>query len=386
MPNFVSILEESDYLHLKNSNDGEIYGVGLKMDVDAAYSTMIRSDWLTNLGLEFPKTWDDWVNVWTAFKNEDANGNGNPNDEIPLALRYDQFYLMLNAFGINSNGHFSVVDGEYVYDPENPNYVQFLEAMKGLYKDGILFEEYITCDSTQLSTIGSGNTLGSTVTWAEQAKNYSLAAQEIDDDALFSSITPITGPDDDSSIAARSKWTVNTYVTQEAVDSGKINQILKTIDYIFSEEGITLTNYGIEGQHYDVVDGKNVMRPEYTESFVAARTIGLIPTTIPFYFATDTYMQILYNGATYEDLTPAGKSFIDGMTINDDYYYNYVPLLITDAYSKNSDLVAEQDSLRDQYIIGQITMEQYESEYEILKDAGLNDIIEQAKEAYNNVK
>ena len=43
----------------------------------------INRTWLKNLGLEMPSTLDELYNVLLAFKEQDANGNGDPNDEIP---------------------------------------------------------------------------------------------------------------------------------------------------------------------------------------------------------------------------------------------------------------------------------------------------------------
>ena len=113
-PNFMGMLNDADMAYLTNVNDQEVYGMALIMDIRGAYSTAIRSDWLDNLGLEQPKTWEEWVNVWTKFKQEDANGNGNANDEIPLAVEYANFYMLESIFGINSNGYFSVENGEYL--------------------------------------------------------------------------------------------------------------------------------------------------------------------------------------------------------------------------------------------------------------------------------
>jgi putative aldouronate transport system substrate-binding protein len=104
MPNFLSHISDSEKAYITNPDDGKIYGVGLIMDIPAAMSTMVRKDWLQNVGLQEPETWDDWVKVWTAFKEKDANGNGDPNDEIPLAIIYNNFYFLENAFGIKSNG------------------------------------------------------------------------------------------------------------------------------------------------------------------------------------------------------------------------------------------------------------------------------------------
>lgn len=383
-PNFLSLLNDEDMAYVKNP-DGEVYGLGLVMDNRAALSTAIRTDWLNNLGLEQPTNWDEWVNVLTKFKEEDANGNGDAKDEIPLAVSYANFYMLENIFGINSNGNFSVENGKYIYDPENPKYELFLDSMRDLYAKGILYQEYITCDDSQLSTIGSNNTLGAMVNWAEQAKTLSLAARETDEDALFSCVTPITGPNGDGAIPARMKFQQTTFFTQAAVKSGKIESILKAFDYLYSKEGINLTNFGIEGKTYDVVDGVPTVKAPYNTDFATARSYDLIPAILPFCFLKDSYMQYLLGGQTYDDLEDTGKSFVDGLNINDDYYYDKAPSFTTEAYVEYSDLLDQQIALRDQYIMGKITKDEYNTEYQSLKDSGLQEVIDQAQAAYEAV-
>lgn len=381
MPNFLSRLDAQDKEYLVDPEDGKTYGIGLIMDIPASMSTMIRSDWLKNVGMEQPKTWDEWVKVWKAFKEKDANGNGDPDDEIPLAVIYNNFFFLENIFGIQSNGLFSVTDGKYVYDPENPKYEEFLDAMRELYADGILYQEYITCDDTQINTIGSNDTLGSSITWAEQAKNYSIACRAEDPDALYTCVVPIVGPEGAQSIPARARIAENTYVTVQAQKEGKVDMILKALDYLYSDEGIVLTNYGVEGTTYDMKDGKPVVNDTYNQSFNTARKEGLIPAILPFFFSEDAYMQYLMQGKSYDDLEPAGKSFVDGLTINNPYFYSKPPQFATDAYADHFDLIGKQTSLRDQYIMGKISKSKYKDQYEALKKAGLQDVIDEAQKA-----
>ena len=384
MPNYMSRLKDEDMVFLTNADDGEIYGISLIVDNEAAYSTFIRSDWLSNVGLELPGTWDEWVAAWTAFKEQDANGNGDTTDEIPLAIGYDSFYMFENFFGINSNGYFAVEDGKYIYDPENPKYEAFLDNMRDLYEAGILYQEFITCDDDQLDNIGAADTLGSTVTWAELAKNYSLACIENgDEDALYTCVTPVVGPNGDASIQARNKISRNTFFTIAAKD--RLPEILKTFDYLYSPEGITLTNYGIEGVHYELVDGEPVVQAPYNESFRTARGYDLIPSIIPFDFLHESYMQYLMGGASYDELDAPGKSFVDGLNINDDYFYHAAPVFTTDAWTEHFDLVEQQIALRDNYIMGKISKDDYNAQYEQLKAAGLQEVIDAAQAAYDAV-
>ena len=64
----------------------------------------INQTWLDNLGLKAPATLDELYDVLVAFRDQDADGNGDPSDEIPLAGDYaDGWYtnpemLVMNAF------------------------------------------------------------------------------------------------------------------------------------------------------------------------------------------------------------------------------------------------------------------------------------------------
>ena len=47
---------------------------------------MINQGWLDNLGLDTPSTIDELKKVLIAFRDNDANGNGDPNDELPFGF------------------------------------------------------------------------------------------------------------------------------------------------------------------------------------------------------------------------------------------------------------------------------------------------------------
>ncbi len=57
----------------------------------------------------------------------------------------------------------------------------------------------------------------------------------------------------------------------------------------------------------------------------------------------------------------------------------------TDASSEYADLMEDQKSLRDQYIMGMISKDDYNKGYEALKEQGLNEVIAQADAAYQNI-
>lgn len=127
---------------------------------DTENKTWINHEWLANVGLEVPETLDDFYNVLKAFKEQDADGDGNTDNEIP----YSSFFgtdddsirtFMLNAFGFDTEGNpkFNVGiqswDGEVVYMPMTERYKEYLEYMKKLMDEGLLDQDLFSQDLTQ---------------------------------------------------------------------------------------------------------------------------------------------------------------------------------------------------------------------------------------------
>lgn len=71
--------------------DGRIMGLGqLVQPEQTFYFMFIRHDWLENLKLPEPKTFEDFINIAIAFTNDDPDGNGQ-NDTYGFAMTSDLF-------------------------------------------------------------------------------------------------------------------------------------------------------------------------------------------------------------------------------------------------------------------------------------------------------
>ncbi|MBR5010374.1 MAG: extracellular solute-binding protein, partial [Clostridia bacterium] len=69
------------------NSDGSIYAVPkiqASPQNETKYKLWINKTYLDNLGLEMPTTTDELYDMLVAFRDNDANGDGDPNDEIPL--------------------------------------------------------------------------------------------------------------------------------------------------------------------------------------------------------------------------------------------------------------------------------------------------------------
>ena len=85
-PNFSALMEQDPTIRLSIEDaDGAIYSLPQVTTYVLTTHPIINTTWLENVGLEMPTTIDEYYNALVAFKEQDANGNGDPDDEIPLS-------------------------------------------------------------------------------------------------------------------------------------------------------------------------------------------------------------------------------------------------------------------------------------------------------------
>ncbi|MCF0253329.1 MAG: hypothetical protein HUK26_03230, partial [Duodenibacillus sp.] len=95
--------EEPDTLSLAKTLEGEIYGLpkfqGKWPDCNGVM--FINKTWLDKLGLEVPTTLSQLRDVLIAFRDNDCNGNGDPNDEVPMDFNgwFGAAYSLSNLIG-----------------------------------------------------------------------------------------------------------------------------------------------------------------------------------------------------------------------------------------------------------------------------------------------
>ena len=396
IPNIVAAVGEERFADWKAA-DGHFYTIPTLVNVPGSQSTAVRKDWLDKLNMDVPTTWEQWKAYWYGVRDNDMNGNGDTTDEIPIVLEMGQngersLHALLNAFGIkaSSDAQFCVLDdGTYTMVYEHPRYREFITGMQQLYADKIIDQEFATRYQADMYNTMSGNLAGTVFTWAEQCAVHSetLIANGVED-GLYLTCAPITGPYGDQWIQTRQGITGNWCITAKAEADGKVEDILKFWNWMFSDDGVMLYNYGIEGYTYTMVDGSPVINPEITAAgFNEYRTLGMEFEPVGGNWQNDAFMQCVFSGKTVDELTIPRKSFYDGLNehgVNDGKYYAMPPTLETEAYVEyRAELITSGVcALRDQCVAGQLSVDDFFAKYEELKGRGLQDIIDQGTEAY----
>lgn len=150
--------------------DGSIYGLPrVQMNNSRTNEgSYINSEWLKNLKLDAPNNTEELHDVLKAFKEQDANGDGNTEDEIPMSFfKNDTLNFFLSAFDIFGNGspnetypYLMVEDSKVVFYPEKDNYRDFLEYMHQLYSEGLIDPNSFVQEEQDLQAKGKNGQLG----------------------------------------------------------------------------------------------------------------------------------------------------------------------------------------------------------------------------------
>lgn len=181
---------------LATSLEGKIYGVPkFQGKWPSTTSVMfINKIWLDNLGLQVPTTFSELKTVLEAFRDQDANGNGDANDEIPLDFSgwFGAAFSVLELIGgLGIQESDWAHEGYFVEDDTVKNYAVddryklFMKYAADLYAGGLINTNAITNDYSAFQSLSrgdeNGNALvGVTFGWEETDKfGPTMAAQYV---------------------------------------------------------------------------------------------------------------------------------------------------------------------------------------------------------------
>ena len=244
--------------------DGNIYTLP---DINECYHCFysvrawINQQWLTNLGLEYPNTVDEFVNVLRAFKEQDANGNGDPNDEIPFSGNATSWNSTIYPFLLNSFLHYDTSnlsvkeDGTVIFTPIQPEFKEGLQWIASLIDEGLIEKEALTQTEEQLKTKGSNLDIAllggfTSATWWSGVGSDNGEGSRCRE---YSGLSPLEGPNG----VRISPWAGtgfnmgNSVITTACEDPVPL---FKMLDYMLSDEATLRSQIGELGVDYNEPD------------------------------------------------------------------------------------------------------------------------------------
>ncbi|PKG24718.1 type 2 periplasmic-binding domain-containing protein [Niallia nealsonii] len=245
MPNLKAAFDADPALRaMVTSPDGHIYSLPKKLPLRpvAGNSLYINKEWLDNLGLSVPDTYEEFYSVLKAFKEKDANGNGDPNDEIPYQGDVLSYIL---PFGLPKGAYstsMTVKDGKPSFMATEDAYREGIEWMHKAYEEGLIDQEVFTQDEAMAEAKrknAEGSLVGVSSGWTPDAVFGPNSVE-------YTQLPALEGPDGqryvmtDAPVYARNEFMITT----KAKDPAKL---LKWADKFYTEDASIQTFYGSYG-------------------------------------------------------------------------------------------------------------------------------------------
>lgn len=199
--NIKNMFEETPELKGLVQTDNGIFCLPAKMPLrpQSLHVMFINQVWLDEVDMDLPTTTEEFRDVLRAFKDQDPNGNGEP-DEIPWCADANKYFSglwpVLGAFGVNPEDQqgtdLMVENGELIFAPTMDGFRDTVKYLNSLFAEGLIDPEAFVQDGSQFNAkmftsdpviVGVGN-------------NWSIASgvgEANKDD--FVVLPPLKGPD-----------------------------------------------------------------------------------------------------------------------------------------------------------------------------------------------
>lgn len=346
---------------------------------------MIRTDWLEELNLEIPVTYDDYYEVGLAFKNKYQCSD-------PILMMGDGMFASgyftggYGTYGFGSSGTGAATvglyrDGDTVKSSLiEDGFVDYLTMMNQWYADGVIGADFFSHPTTNMGDDYNGYVYNDqTGIFLGDAVNMSSFAEmsvSSDNFALAGAPDPVQKEGDVSQFGYnRSKRQGHDGTVTTACETPEI--ALAWIDQWFCQEGFMLGNYGIEDKTYSYNEEG---LPVYTE-LITNNPDGL-PQMMATVFYTNAFAPGLYTQSTRfnmwtDDILDAvdtwatsttGEGIIPTVSLTVEESETYAELA--------SDIQTYASQYIVKYITGEIPMENYASFKETLIGMGIQECID----------
>ena len=243
-PNFSTLIDPS--YHSFVQWDGKYYGIGGTNYMNL-YGIWVNKTMLDEIGAEIPTTIEEFEKVCYDLLANDP-------ECVPLLTNW--MWLQRCFEGSFAEGYADWYDadaGQLKIDMEMPGYTKFATAIKTWYKDGIIpaFCEPGTYTDDQWKT---AMMTGKCAFVPYTIQNFSAVVDEVktlNPDVEYVCIEALAGDQGQAGYEPRPSI---PYFFAIPSSSENAELAVKFMNWLLTEEGSRLTQYGIEGVHYTIDD------------------------------------------------------------------------------------------------------------------------------------
>ena len=293
-----TITPEGNYYGFKSLNVGRYRGY---------QGVFVRKDLLDKWGLDVPTTIDDWDNLLKVAKE---NGIKYPLTGTSKILGLSSIFFS-TAWGVN--GDFYVEDGNVKYSAFENEFKEYVKKMNEWYKKGYIDIDYVTNDNTIINGyITNGTSIAANCYVSNIGKLMDAMKERDPEFDIVACPFPVMEegqiPRFQAYQASSSEPTIAITTQCGMENEERYKEAIKWCDYLYSEEGMVLKCFGVEGDTFTIQTDENgekhyVYTDKITKNYeeFGAHSIG---------------------GALYHFMLPANHP---GFNQHPDYFRGYYP-------------------------------------------------------------
>ena len=257
-PNLYALINSDDFKGLK-IDDKMYFAPTVASDFNT--SIYVRKDWMDKLGIETPKTIDEFTAMLRAFTENDPDGNGKKDTYGMAASKVFEWMSYFRiAFGANP-GWSKDSSGEWQLDAFTPEYKNFLTWMNDIYNKGYLKKEfYLYDDNDALNDFYNGKCGAVMFNGGRATGGMTFKMRRLDKNAVVD-VIPMPDGAAKGGYTTAGIWWGGWSVSYSAAEPMRAAKIL---DYFYSEQGMAERLYGLEGIHY-TKDASGEIIPNFEE-------------------------------------------------------------------------------------------------------------------------
>jgi putative aldouronate transport system substrate-binding protein len=348
----------------------------------------IRQDWLDALNLEMPTTTDEVYEVLKAFQDQDVNGNGQADEEF--LVNYSSFSTdIAQCFGLGIDITFvNSQNGNKVESPwYQENVKAYIEYMQKLYAAGLLKME-----DSQSSSDMANNKVAAVANWGTEL--WLEPQITVPEGAAYPWFAPVRIQAVEGQtplFRGSNKYNPGWTATAVPASSDKQQAIAKILDFLVTEESVHLTERGMEGVSYEMADGKmrSISDPTLENTDAVGMALWCNGSIFPRYTLNNEISEGMEDTIAYAETNgvknnQSAKSDYTLSCINDpehrllhDENGYAVPTAeeIDRTNEISTDLRTYSAELLTKLIMGEKSLEDWDSYIADLKELGLDDLI-----------
>ncbi|MGI5936046.1 MAG: extracellular solute-binding protein [Oscillospiraceae bacterium] len=388
LPDFYSKMytnpQYEEYAKLITSDTGKISTIYTYED-QSTMGSQIRKDWLDQLNLEIPDTYDDMYNVLKAFKTE-------LNVKYPMIMTYQWGYSNNNFVGgfdtaSAMNGQsdigYHVENGKVVASVTSQNYKDYITMLNKWYSEGLIGDVSTNVlNEMMIQEYVARNEVGY---WAGQSdfmgEGMKAQAGDTFDAQPMEELT--RKPGDTFKLFANNGgkspsggWAVST-----ACDDPEM--ALKVINWFWTDEGYVACNFGVEGETFNYVDGKVaftdlVLRNENGFNALFNACGEILFFDIPFFLSMDRKLATLSNQAEIDSQTVWRQNRSNEMR-----YYGTLTVEETERYNELvTDIATFVSENISKFVVGDRPMSEWDSFIDQLYEMHIQELVDIRQASY----